>query len=228
MTNSAGRSTVRLWIGIGVLAVGVLELFDATGAYDADRLLRWWPVLLVGIGLLLLARGLASGRWFPGALLLLVGGSLLADRVGWLEGGLDRLWPLILVLLGLAIISRGLRRSRGGQKTTEARVSSFAVLSSLEPKVSSDEFAGGEISAVLGSCSLDLTAAHLSDQGAVLDLFALMGGIEIRVPSDWRVDSRVVPLMASVEDSTEPTTDRVAGRLELRGLVVMGGVEVKS
>lgn len=228
MTTPTGRSSIRLWIGVAVLAVGVLELMDAAGLYDADPLLSWWPVLLVALGLLLLARGLPSGRWFPGAVVLLVGGSLLGGRLGWLEDGLDKLWPLILVLLGLAIMSRGMRRGEREEHPARSRISRLAILAGIKPKVTATDWSGGDVSAVLGSCELDLTEAGLAESGAVLDLFALMGAIVIRVPPGWSVDSRVVPLMAGVEDSTEPAAGRPTARLELRGFVMMGGVEVKS
>ena len=32
----------------------------------------------------------------------------------------------------------------------------------------------------------------------------MWGGIEIRVPENWTVSSRIVPLMAGVEDKTRP------------------------
>jgi hypothetical protein len=56
----------------------------------------------------------------------------------------------------------------------------------------------------------------------------LWGGIEIRVPEDWTVVSKVVPVMAGVEDKTRPPQGATAHRLVLRGLALMGGVEIKN
>lgn len=228
MTSPSGRFSLRLWIGLAVLSVGLLEFLEAAGFYDAGRILRWWPALLVALGVLLLSRGLPSGRWFPGALVLLVGSSLLAERLGWLEEGLDKLWPLILVLLGLAIISRGLRRAGEDGGGQQSELSSLAVLAGLKPKITSSAFTGGQVSAFLGSCEVDLTDARLAEEGALLDLFVLMGGIELRIPPGWRVDSKVMPLMGSVEDKTAPSPDANVGSLELRGFVMMGGVVIKN
>jgi hypothetical protein len=66
------------------------------------------------------------------------------------------------------------------------------------------------------------------DGEAVIDVFALWGGIEIRVPEDWSVESRVVPILGGVDDKTRPPQGASRHRLVLRGFVIMAGVEVKN
>jgi hypothetical protein len=56
----------------------------------------------------------------------------------------------------------------------------------------------------------------------------MWGGIEIRVPEDWMIDSQVIPLMGGVEDKTRPPTTPSPHRLVLRGMALMGGVEIKN
>ena len=63
---------------------------------------------------------------------------------------------------------------------------------------------------------------------AVVDVFAMWGGIEIRVPEDWAVSNQVVPLMGGVEDKTRPPRGGTAHRLTLRGVAFMGGIEIKN
>ena len=55
-----------------------------------------------------------------------------------------------------------------------------------------------------------------------------MATIEIRVPEDWTVVSRVVPLMGGVDDKTRPPQSATAHRLVLRGFAIMGGIEIKN
>ena len=70
----------------------------------------------------------------------------------------------------------------------------------------------------------------------VLDIFAVMGGCEIIVPSSWTIVTPLVPVMGGIDDkrlaplpgSAENIGGKPAPRLVLRGLVLMGGIEIKS
>jgi hypothetical protein len=66
----------------------------------------------------------------------------------------------------------------------------------------------------------------------VLDVFVIMGAVEARVPPHWEVKSEVLPLMGAYEDKRPaPLPEdaaKPAGRLRIRGTVIMGGVEIKT
>jgi len=80
---------------------------------------------------------------------------------------------------------------------------------------------------VLGGCELDLRHAAI-DGEAVIDVFAMWGGIEIKVPENWSVSGRVTPILGGYEDKTRRVPDGTNQRLLVRGLVIMGGVEIKN
>jgi len=63
---------------------------------------------------------------------------------------------------------------------------------------------------------------------AVIEVFAFWGGIDIKVPEDWTVITRAMPLMGGVEDKTRSPLQAGKKRLVIRGIVVMGGVAVKN
>ena len=80
-------------------------------------------------------------------------------------------------------------------------------------------------------CEIDLRQASIAPgTEAVIDVFAFWGGIEIKVPEDWTVVTRAVPLMGGVEDKTHvpQPLPAVEKRLVISGIVVMGGVVVKN
>jgi hypothetical protein len=81
----------------------------------------------------------------------------------------------------------------------------------------------------MGGVEVDLRGARTTGPQVVIDAFAMWGGIEIFVPRDWKVVSEVLPLMAGYEDHTAPPDGGAAKTtLVIRGLVVMGGIEIKN
>jgi hypothetical protein len=94
-------------------------------------------------------------------------------------------------------------------------------------RASSQEFTGGTAMAVMGGCEIDLRQASLADGRATFDTFAMWGGVEIRVPEGWAVESHVVPLLGGFEDKTHPPSD-AKQRLVVTGIAIMGGVVVKN
>ena len=81
----------------------------------------------------------------------------------------------------------------------------------------------------MGGCNLDFRSALIQPPNqAVLEVFALCGGIEIRVPEDWTVVSELEVILGGVDDRKAAPPKDESKRLILRGTVLMGGVEVKN
>jgi predicted membrane protein len=93
--------------------------------------------------------------------------------------------------------------------------------------MSTQDFRGGSVSAVMGACEIDLRKASIESAEVILNASAWWGGIEIRVPADWTVESRGVALMGAFED-TSRRPDDARKRLIVTGYAVMGGVEIKN
>jgi hypothetical protein len=112
----------------------------------------------------------------------------------------------------------------------------FSVWSNTRRSNSSQAFQGGDITAIMGGAQLDLrTAAIPAGQEAVLDVTAVMGGVEIFVPPSWEVSTPIFPFMGAVEDERLPPIQQDAGaaragggRLVIQGFVMMGGVTIKA
>ena len=109
--------------------------------------------------------------------------------------------------------------------TGNERVSALAIMGGVVRGNNSQAFEGGDLTAIMGGCEIDLRQASIRRDEAVIDVFAFWGGIDIKVPEDWTVMTRVTPLMGGVEDKTRAATQPPAGkRLVLRGIVIMGGI----
>ena len=102
-----------------------------------------------------------------------------------------------------------------------------AIMAGVTRGNNSPAFRRADLFAFMGGCEIDLRKAAINGE-AIIDLFCMWGGIEIRVPEDWTVVSQIVPLMGGVDDKTRPPQTASGHRLTLRGMALMGGVEVKN
>jgi predicted membrane protein len=117
---------------------------------------------------------------------------------------------------------------RGRTKQDNSRMNIVAIMGGVTRGNNSPAFRRADLLAIMGGLEIDLRKAAINGE-AVIDLFVMWGGIEIRVPEDWTVTSHVVPLMGGVEDKTRPPqTAHVQHSLVLRGVALMGGVEIKN
>ena len=85
-----------------------------------------------------------------------------------------------------------------------------------------------QIVAFMGGVDLDFTQAVLAPGTTEIFIFALMGGVDIKVPPGINVDMSGLPIMGGFDDRSDGIVDDRAPTLRLRGVVVMGGVEVRT
>jgi len=222
--------TPRLVAGIALSVFGVLLALDNADVIEASQYFRYWPVALMAMGGALILQAREGSNSIGGMILVAAGGWLLLNTLDIIDIGLwDVFWPLALILIGANLIRGTWRRKEGSASDT---VNLIAVLSGVERSAGVSNFRGGELIAFMGGCDLDLRQATLPPGGeATLDCFAMMGGLEIKVPKTWIVDTRVLPVMGGIEDGTLPPGEEAVAnppRLLLRGLVIMGGIEIKN
>ncbi len=220
----------QLLVGLLVIAFGLLMTFDKLGLVRADEYVRFWPAGLIAIGILKIVYARHGGPGVAGGVIFAAAGTwLLLDELAIVALDLRDVWPALLVIGGGYLVWQAMARPGPEAAAEDARalVSAVAVLSGVNRGSSSPAFRGGDLTAVMGGCEIDLRQAAI-DGEAVIEVFALWGGIEIRVPDDWAVESRVVALLGGVDDKTRPPHGAGRHRLVLRGMVVMAGLEVKN
>lgn len=227
-SNEGFRITPRLIIGLAILAFGVLWMLDNLDYINASHYTRYWPAVLVLIGLSKLTDTRASKS---GPIALIIAGSvLLAARFTHFRFDLGDLIPLGIAMLGAKLVIDAMSRKRVASSASDPNsiVHAFAMMAGIHHQNTSQEFRGGDANAIMGGVELDLRNAQIKDgEEAVLDTFALWGGVEITVPENWRVVGQVMPLMGGFENKT-----RASGAsgpvLIVKGTAVMGAVEVKN
>lgn len=223
--RNAPALTPQMVLGLAILVVGTLVLLDNLRLMNTYRLWNYWPLLLVAIGL---ARAVEPAGRFGGLLLTGVGLLLMPVSLGWVHVHMLDLWPVVLILVGGGMLWRSLSRDSADRAGEQARLGGMAFMGGFKRTCSSREFVGGELTAVMGGCEVDLRSASIAQKEAVLDVFVMWGGIELRVPPTWRVVVTGIPLLGGMEDKTVPPTDPQAPSLRIRGTAIMGGVEIKN
>ncbi len=231
--------TPRMIVGLAIALFGVVLVLDRLNLVDADQALRWWPAVIVAVGALIYTQSRRVGGGVNGIIVMIIGGWLLLNSVGVLRVGFwEMFWPLILVGIGSMLVLQSMRRRTrevsGGDR--DNTMNAFAVLSGIKRTSAAERFRGGEITAFMGGAQLDLRQAVIPPgEEASLEIFIVMGGCEIWVPPTWTVETPLVPVMGGVDDKRLPVlpgADNLAGRpaprLVLRGLILMGGIEIKS
>jgi predicted membrane protein len=222
--NTSGH----LFVGVVIMVIGFLFLLDTLNVADTSRIIsRGWPLIFVAIGVTrLIQTDTPEGR-LGGAAWIFVGSIFFLSRMGYLPFSVwGLIWPVALISFGFYLVMR----SRYGMNVPEdstAKINAMAILGGVERKVTAQDFEGGELTAMLGGCVIDLRDASLMDSEATVEIFILAGGMEIFVPESWTIISKVVPIMGGYEDRTHGSKDP-AKRLIVRGLVLMGGIEVKN
>jgi hypothetical protein len=144
-------------------------------------------------------------------------------------------WPFVLIAIGGLLVWRALRResapSDGRAVPPGSPHSDFALMGGVHRVVDSSDFRGGEATAIMGAVELDRRGASIASSPAVLDVFALWGGIELTVPPEWRVEVQGTPILGGFENKARSTGSAASGRdqvLVVRGTALMGGVEIKN
>src|SRR5262249_58445832 len=108
----------------------------------------------------------------------------------------------------------------------------IAVFSGIEKRITGKNFSGGKMVAIFGGIEIDLWQAEMEGDEAVLQIDAIFGGVEIRVPDTWLVSSHGQGVFGGYNDSTRlrPAADPNQPRktLVLRGAAIFGGGEIPN
>lgn len=242
----AGRAdrgvTGQVFMGVLVIAVGLLFFLDNLDIIDVHDALAFWPLIFIVAGVAKLLDTTTPNGHLTGLAGIGVGGTMILHRLGIIYFSWRAAWPLVLIAVGALVVYRamsGHRWAGGGvailddkdklQGTPDAQAQTVdvtAVLGGFERGVHTQDFRGGEVTAVMGGCSLDMRGASMTGE-AVLHVFAFWGGVTLKVPPDWAVVLQGTPIMGGFDEKTVAPPNN-SKRLVVRGYAIMGGVEVRN
>ena len=228
----------KLIAAIVLIVAGALLLLNTFGLVHTTLwpYIMNWKTILIAIGLVLIAspQHRITGYILMGIGLVFWVPSLLGTDIRFHQV----FWPVILIAIGLIIISR--RGKHGGIGTKQTRnedgtiltdyLNDIAIFGGGLMRVESQNFKGGTLTAIFGGREINLRTAQIAPEGCVIDVFTMFGGTKLIVPDDWQVKSDALSLFGGFSDKRHIRPDEVKENkvLLLKGVVMFGGVEVKS
>lgn len=224
------------WIpALILIGIGAAFLLNNLGIVPVHELLRYWPVVLIAVGVFRIVDSSYAHERAIGGVLVFTGGLLLAGTMGFFYLSWNTIWPLLLIGAGLLMLVRriwfkpGWCASASGAATVEWLRES-AVFSGGKRRIKGD-FKGGKLDCVFGGFDIDMRQAGMSADSAELEINAVFGGAEIKVPDSWEVVLRGTGIVGAFAEETahpDPAAYPNPKRLIVTGAAVFGGVNVKN
>jgi Domain of unknown function (DUF5668)/Cell wall-active antibiotics response 4TMS YvqF len=247
-----------LVLGILMILLGVLLFLDNVGLFNFRDVWRFWPVALIAVGVAKLSEsreGVAGRVW--ASMLIVAGACFLLSSLHIWYVNWNMMWPLALVGFGIMKLVGALepRAPEGGSASTpdgvissggpspgaafsggtspENTMREWVTFGGIKRKFDTQNFRGGEAVAVFGGIEVDLRRAGIApgNHEVIIDANATFGGIDIRVPENWRVMTRGVGIFGGYEDKTIPPRPQEgvdAPKLIIKGYALFGGITVKN
>ena len=219
------RSAVTRAVGgLFILVLGLVFLLNNLGVIDVSELTaRWWPLLIIAAGLLILANNL---RNWAGLFLVVLGGAYQLRELGAIEfQPWEVIWPLIIIFVGASLLFR--RSYLGSRASKEERDDLTAILAGTKSTNTSKKFKEARVTSIMGGAQLDLRKATF-DTNAVVEVFGFWGGVEIIVPKNVVIKNKVNNVMAGTDDRTSQETDKNAPSLMVTGDLIMAGITIRN
>lgn len=236
-------------LALVLILLGVLLFVKGIGV---DLPIKFWHAVLfvVGIGIMLSERRVSL---FSGCLSLVALYLMLYDLQ---EGGnlnlgfnlpkfsINYIWALLLVALGLSILFKKSSHHvhievNSSDKSTviegeapksgknASKIDVTAVFSGNEVDYTGEGYINGKITAVFGGAEVDISRIVPAGNDLYLDVAAVFGGIELRIPQDWHVERKGTTVLFGGIDAKGNGAATSGVTLHVSGIVLFGGLEIK-
>lgn len=243
----------KLLVALLFIFVGILLFARNMGWISGElfNIIVSWHSFLIICGIHLMIRR----RFIGGIILLLVGTYFLLGGLRWLpENSRIMVWPIALILIGVLLFFKSWRRGhtvnsnkrnpydRGRTKEREEYKTDQPHSESADGFLRSanawgaarhvmlDElFKGAVVQTSFGGTTIDLRHTHIAPGETYIDVDCNWGGVELYVPSDWKVVFKCNAFFGGCNDKRWQNGNvNAESVLVIRGTLSFGGLEVKD
>jgi predicted membrane protein len=235
MENSGTKTDKRILLGGILIVIGALLLLGSMDVLDfrVSRIIFSWPFFISIIGVFIL---LNTNKKIFGGILTGIGLFFLLERIVpglHYHGGI--IIPVILISLGAYIIlnqrRKGIEDSDKSGFLKKDLIDDVSIFGGGTKIISSDNFRGGNVTAIFGGSEINLTGCKLAEGDQYIDALMIFGGTTIIVPRDWNVIVNVTSILGGFSDKSvrDPNVIPDQSRtLHVKGLAMFGGGELKN
>jgi len=237
MPENSNKIDKRVLLGGILIFLGGLFLLNTMNVLDFrfTNVIFSWPFIMLVIGLFVLVN---TEKKFLGGVLSGIGALFLIPRVFPqidYDGGI--IIPLFLIILGSYIILKKRRQdstsefSSDGYKVNKDKIDDVSIFGGGTKIISSNNFQGGNITAIFGGSEINLINCQLAEGENVLDVLCVFGGTTIILPKEWNIVINVTSILGGFSNKAIRNPSIVIDQtrtLHIKGLAMFGGGEVKT
>jgi len=232
------NSNSKMLAGILLIIIG---LFAVSGNFFSlpfhfTHYIFSLPGIMMIIGLFILINHNDS---FLGIILVAIGGFWFLSRYSDfpISNLFFEYWPILIILFGIYIIFKkdGSTSTRKvnleGENYDIDYIDDVSIFGGGRKNITSQNFKGGKITAIFSGIDIDLHESNLAEGNNSLEITAILGGVDIIVPRDWKVISNVSSIFGGFDDKRILNTNQVYESnkvLIIRGSVIFGGGDLKT
>src|SRR5450830_439274 len=218
---SQGRTRSGYVVGGVMVLLGVMWTLKAMGFFYVNWNMLW-PLVIIAVGVSVVSRSLPGGSQRRRRRRFSADPADPADPADKVQAD-----PFGQPRNGAVSLDKMPASHEGaGAPDEDSIIEVTAILGGFVRRVSSQRFRGGYINVIMAGCEIDLRQASIEGE-AVLNVFAVCGGITIKVPPDWSVILQGTPILGGFEEKTIVPANQDK-RLYVVGYAIMGGLEVRN
>lgn len=222
--------------GIILVLLGLGFLLDQFNVISFNNIIStYWPIILIIIGVMGLLDKKSSKT--VNVLMIVLGLLFQVRNLDLIDINIYKIfWPLVLIFFGIktifakdgVIINTNYDSKNPNRNVSfEDYINESAIMAGIETNIESQQFKGGKITVIMGGVELDLRGAKLNNNEATININVIMGGVEIYVPGDWKIEHRGTPILGGFSSKRRYKPDQNSPVLRIEFSAIMGGIDIK-
>lgn len=235
------------YILIGIAAYIVLANTGLLDLIGIRSLVRWifstaWdllPAAILAMGLLWLIRSKEVEKPVIAWMVTIFGAILITSQFGLFGLSFGEMFlPMWLVFIAFMIMNprkllpRSLNTQNEDLGENSSTIQLVAFMGGGELHYTTQNLRGGEVVAVWGGYKIDFRQADMRGDSMELNLFCIMGGVEITIPANWEIEKRgAICVMGGFSNKTRCLAEELElprKKLIVKGFALMGGGEINN